>query len=221
MSSTKPGPGGNGSLLLTPVELIDRIAALVPPPRLQRHCYSGCWRERPHTGNFCGDTERPVLPASRPIIESAAPSSVAPRPPLSSERCPHRMSLLCGRLGPQFWLAPNPYQTYGTAYGTHSMRRTKPTLIYRRTTNFRAVQLVEAGLRYSDASVIEARLKRIEEQLANTLTRLDELETVPFNQMADWGTNGRITRLVSLKAANALGLTNPQSLLSRADEVIR
>ena len=34
---TKPGPGGNGSLLLTPVELIDRIAALVPPPRLQRH----------------------------------------------------------------------------------------------------------------------------------------------------------------------------------------
>ena len=28
------------------------------------------------------------------------------------------------------------------AYGTHSMRRTKPTLIYRRTNNLRAVQLL-------------------------------------------------------------------------------
>ena len=28
------------------------------------------------------------------------------------------------------------------AYGTHSMRRTKPTLIYRRTKNLRAVQLL-------------------------------------------------------------------------------
>ena len=27
-------------------------------------------------------------------------------------------------------------------YGTHSMRRTKPTLIYRRTKNLRAVQLL-------------------------------------------------------------------------------
>jgi hypothetical protein len=38
---TKPGPGGAGSLLLTPVELIDRIAALVPPPRFHRHRYFG------------------------------------------------------------------------------------------------------------------------------------------------------------------------------------
>jgi len=29
-----------------------------------------------------------------------------------------------------------------TAYGTHSMRRTKATLIYRRTKNLRAVQLL-------------------------------------------------------------------------------
>ena len=32
-----------------------------------------------------------------------------------------------------------------TAYGTHSMRRTKPTLIYRRTKNLRAVQLSRRG----------------------------------------------------------------------------
>ena len=52
---------------------------------------------------------------------------------------------------------------------------------------------VEAGLRYSDASVVEARLKRIEEDLASMLTRLDECETVSFNRMADWGADGRIT----------------------------
>lgn len=52
---------------------------------------------------------------------------------------------------------------------------------------------VEAGLRYSEESVVEARLKRIEEQFAGILTRLDEIEVVPFNRMADWGIDGRIT----------------------------
>ena len=33
----KPGPGGNGPQLLTPLELLDRLAALVPPPRFHRH----------------------------------------------------------------------------------------------------------------------------------------------------------------------------------------
>jgi len=33
---TKLGLGGNGPLLLTPLELLDRLAALVPPPLLQR-----------------------------------------------------------------------------------------------------------------------------------------------------------------------------------------
>ena len=39
--STKPGRGGTGPLVLTPLELIDRIAALVPPPRIHRHRYFG------------------------------------------------------------------------------------------------------------------------------------------------------------------------------------
>ena len=38
---TKPGPGGNAPLLLTPLELLDRLAALVPPPRIHRHRYFG------------------------------------------------------------------------------------------------------------------------------------------------------------------------------------
>ena len=48
------------------------------------------------------------------------------------------------------------------AYGTHSMRRTKPTLIYRRTKNLRAVQLllghtkVESTVRYLGIEVDDA-----------------------------------------------------------------
>ena len=39
--ATKPGPGGSGPLLLTPLQLLDRLAALVPPPRIHRHRYHG------------------------------------------------------------------------------------------------------------------------------------------------------------------------------------
>ncbi|WP_050464282.1 tyrosine-type recombinase/integrase [Herbaspirillum autotrophicum] len=49
-----------------------------------------------------------------------------------------------------------------TAYGTHSLRRTKPTLIYRRTKNLRAVQLLlghtklESTVRYLGIEVEDA-----------------------------------------------------------------
>jgi integrase len=50
----------------------------------------------------------------------------------------------------------------GSAYGTHSLRRTKPTLIYRRTSNLRAVQLLlghtklESTVRYLGVEVDDA-----------------------------------------------------------------
>jgi site-specific recombinase XerC len=50
----------------------------------------------------------------------------------------------------------------GSAYGTHSLRRTKPTLIYRRTGNLRAVQLLlghtklESTVRYLGVEVDDA-----------------------------------------------------------------
>ena len=37
----KAGPGGSGPQCLTSLELLDRLAALVPPPRLHRHRYFG------------------------------------------------------------------------------------------------------------------------------------------------------------------------------------
>ncbi len=39
--SVKPGPGGSVSLMLTPMQWLDRLAALIPPPRRHRHRYVG------------------------------------------------------------------------------------------------------------------------------------------------------------------------------------
>ncbi|NCA90561.1 MAG: hypothetical protein EOM92_17160 [Gammaproteobacteria bacterium] len=33
----KPGPDGRTQIILSPLELVGRIAALVPPPRQHRH----------------------------------------------------------------------------------------------------------------------------------------------------------------------------------------
>jgi NAD(P)H dehydrogenase (quinone) len=51
---------------------------------------------------------------------------------------------------------------------------------------------VEAGLRYSDPGVVEARLRGVEEDWVRALDTLDERETIPFKRMADWGPDGRI-----------------------------
>jgi NAD(P)H dehydrogenase (quinone) len=57
---------------------------------------------------------------------------------------------------------------------------------------------VEAGLRYSDASVVEARLQRVEENLGAALGELSQRAVVPFNRMAEWGPNGRITAAAAI-----------------------
>jgi hypothetical protein len=38
---SKPQPDGRTDLMLTPLELIDRLAALIPPPHTHRHRYHG------------------------------------------------------------------------------------------------------------------------------------------------------------------------------------
>lgn len=51
---------------------------------------------------------------------------------------------------------------------------------------------VEAGLRYSDPSTVEARLAGVAQDWAARLARLDEVSTIPFNTMAEWGEDGHI-----------------------------
>lgn len=79
------------------------------------------------------------------------PSRVTESPHLSTRQYSRIVGSWVGRFG----LDP-------AAYGTHSLRRTKPTLIYRRTKNFRAVQLLlghtklESTVRYLGIEVHDA-----------------------------------------------------------------
>jgi NAD(P)H dehydrogenase (quinone) len=51
---------------------------------------------------------------------------------------------------------------------------------------------VEAGLRYSDPAIVEARLKRTAETWTEVLAKLEEVPSIPFNTMSHWGDDGRI-----------------------------
>lgn len=57
---------------------------------------------------------------------------------------------------------------------------------------------VEAGLRYSDPEMVEARLRRTADGwvaiLARLeLARLEDVPATPFNTVAAWGDDGRLT----------------------------
>jgi hypothetical protein len=72
----KSGPGGSGPQLLTPLELLDRLAAVVPPPHVHRHRYFGVLA--PHsplptavTGLALAATTSPPAPNPEPTAEPA------------------------------------------------------------------------------------------------------------------------------------------------------
>ena len=74
-------------------------------------------------------------------------------------RCPHLSTRQYARMV-NLWVSGIGLDP--AAYGTHSMRRTKPTLIYQRTKNLRAVQLLlghtklESTVRYLGVEVEDA-----------------------------------------------------------------
>jgi len=51
---------------------------------------------------------------------------------------------------------------------------------------------VEAGLRYSGADVVAKRLQKIQDDWVHRLQTIKNETAIPFNQMADWGEDGRI-----------------------------
>ena len=66
--ASKTGPGGSGLQLLTPLQLLDRLAALVPPPRVHRHRYYGVLAPN-----------SPLRPAVTALaLPAAPPANVAP-----------------------------------------------------------------------------------------------------------------------------------------------
>ena len=71
--------GSRGPLLPTPLELIKRIADLVPPPRVHRQRYFSVLVEWPLTGNFRGDPERQELAGEVSSMKAEADATATPR----------------------------------------------------------------------------------------------------------------------------------------------
>jgi hypothetical protein len=84
----KPGPDGRTQIILSPLELIGRIAALVPPPRQHRHRYYGVLAPnsplRPAVTALAREAVAPV-PASHRAVKTAAED-----PPETIRRSPAR-----------------------------------------------------------------------------------------------------------------------------------
>jgi hypothetical protein len=109
--SVKPGPGGSVSLLLTPLELISRLAALIPPPRVHRHRYYGVLA--PHAPLRAAVTElagaKPPQPTAEikefpnkapgAIVENAhEPPDPTPAEPLHRKAARYVWALLLARI---------------------------------------------------------------------------------------------------------------------------
>jgi hypothetical protein len=77
----KPGPDGKAALTLTPLEFLDRLAALVPPPRKHRHRYHGVLAPhsplRPAATAYAGLPLDVTLPSVPPLEGSPASEEVA------------------------------------------------------------------------------------------------------------------------------------------------
>lgn len=79
--SKKPGPGGKVSVLLTPHQLLDRLAALIPPPRRHRHRYYGVLAPNsPHRATVTALAAAPKPPpAEAETVKEETPISQAAR----------------------------------------------------------------------------------------------------------------------------------------------
>jgi hypothetical protein len=76
--SVKPGPGGSLTLMLTPLELLDRLAALIPPPRRHRHRYFGVLA--PNSALRAAVTALAGPQAETPAAQTPATAATAPLP---------------------------------------------------------------------------------------------------------------------------------------------
>jgi hypothetical protein len=106
--SVKPGPGGSVSVMLTPLELIARLAALIPPPRRHRHRYYGVLAPnaplRGHVTALAGVPDgTPVAAATESIAPTAAPSATPSRSSEGTEEAPGEEEAIHRRAARYAW----------------------------------------------------------------------------------------------------------------------
>ena len=77
----KPQPDGRTELRLTPVELIERLAALIPPPRLHRHRYHGVLAPNSPQRAQVTALARPATPLSLAPLPAGDPAQRVPSAP--------------------------------------------------------------------------------------------------------------------------------------------
>jgi integrase len=135
-----------------------------------RHPRRGCRRQRVHGGSRGGPAEK----TGRPVrFELSEQTRQAIDDYLKAANKRPGEFLFTGRRGPETSMTTQQYarlvsEWIGSIgldprlFGTHSLRRTKATLIYRRTGNLRAVQLllghtkIESTVRYLGIEVDDA-----------------------------------------------------------------
>jgi len=107
--SIKPGPGGSISLMLTPLELIERLAALIPPPRRHRHRYYGVLAPNaslrgPVTALAGVPDSTPAAAATESIAATAAPRVTPSRASEGREEAPGEAEAILRRAARYAWV---------------------------------------------------------------------------------------------------------------------
>ncbi|MGH8252059.1 MAG: transposase [Steroidobacteraceae bacterium] len=153
----KPLPSGATELTLTPLELLDRLAALIPPPRRHRHHYFGVFaphaRLRARATACAGQPVAAIAPVIAPHSGSSLPAATRCRAsrhwarllariyevrPLACPRCHGEMRLIA------FLTEPNSIRTILAHLGEPT---TPPPLAPRA----RAPPTLEAGVAFEFA----------------------------------------------------------------------
>lgn len=120
----KPRPGGSWQLTLTPLELLERLARLIPPPRRHLHRYHGVFA--PHAALRAQVAARageaiaaPVAPATAQSATSA-PAPVAPDAPAAAGNLADAIRAQLGQPGN---IRPLPEPSAATPPGARAWAR--------------------------------------------------------------------------------------------------
>ena len=96
--SSKPGPGGSVSRMLTPMQLRDRVAALIAPPRKHRHRYFGVLAPNSPLRQALTALAQPAEIAAAPTPVEPIPPQAAPTEPMHRQAVRYVWALLLARI---------------------------------------------------------------------------------------------------------------------------